>query len=129
ARSRLVVRDVSRPLRNIARRGKPWKLPAPRSGYQLAGLGISLRGPLVRTLLLEIGAEELPASFVRAAVDALPGLLGRELDALRLGHAGLHAAGTPRRLAVWAKDVAERQPDVDEEVLGPPARVAFDAEG
>jgi glycyl-tRNA synthetase beta chain len=81
------------------------------------------------TLLLEIGAEELPASFVGAAVQALPGLLGRELAELRLDHGQLLAAGTPRRLAIWARDVAARQADVDEQVLGPPARVAFDAEG
>ena len=30
---------------------------------------------------------------------------------------------------MWVEDVAERQPDLDEEVLGPPARVAFDAAG
>jgi glycyl-tRNA synthetase beta chain len=81
------------------------------------------------TLLLEIGAEELPASFVAAAVQALPGLLAEQLAELRLGHAAVAAAGTPRRLAVWARDVADCQADVDEQVLGPPARVAFDAEG
>jgi glycyl-tRNA synthetase beta chain len=80
-------------------------------------------------LLLEIGTEELPASFVAAAIEALPGLLGVKLAELRLAHGKLGAAGTPRRLAVWAEDVADRQPDLDEEVLGPPARVAFDAAG
>lgn len=82
-----------------------------------------------RTLLLEIGAEELPASFVAVAVDELPRLLGERLKELRLEHGSLHAAGTPRRLAVWAEDVSERQADLDEEVVGPPARIAFDAEG
>jgi glycyl-tRNA synthetase beta chain len=81
------------------------------------------------TLLLEIGAEELPASFVTAAVDALPALLVEQLAELRLAHAKVHAAGTPRRLAVWAEAVESRQADVDEQVLGPPARIAFDAEG
>ena len=80
-------------------------------------------------LLLEIGVEELPASFVKGAVDALPGLLEKELREQRLTHAEIGAVGTPRRLAVWASGVLERQPDLADEVLGPPARVAFDAGG
>src|SRR5437867_1351354 len=80
-------------------------------------------------LLLEIGTEELPASYVAAGVQALPKLLETKLDELRLSHTAVRAAGTPRRLAVLVDEVAERQPDLDEQVLGPPARVAFDAEG
>lgn len=82
-----------------------------------------------QVLLLEIGTEELPATFVAAGVDALSGLLARELQELRLAHGAIHTAGTPRRLAVWAESVADAQPDLDEEVIGPPTRVAFDADG
>ena len=84
---------------------------------------------MAEVLLLEIGTEELPASFVAAGVDALPGLLKTKLAELRLAHGEVKSGGTPRRLAVWADGVAERQPDLDEQVLGPPSRVAFDAEG
>ena len=80
-------------------------------------------------LLLEIGVEELPASFVAQAVEALPGLLEARLRELRLSHGTVRALGTPRRLALIALSVADAQPDLDEEVLGPPARVAFDADG
>jgi glycyl-tRNA synthetase beta chain len=80
-------------------------------------------------LLLEIGVEELPASFVAQAVEALPGLLESRLRELRLTHGAVRALGTPRRLTLIALGVAEAQPDLDEEVLGPPARVAFDADG
>ncbi|HEX4335560.1 MAG TPA: glycine--tRNA ligase subunit beta [Polyangiaceae bacterium] len=80
-------------------------------------------------VLLEIGVEELPASFVKGAIDALPGLLEKKLDELRLTHGEVRAVGTPRRLAVWASGVSERQLDLSDEVLGPPARVAFDADG
>jgi glycyl-tRNA synthetase beta chain len=79
-------------------------------------------------VLLEIGVEELPASFVKDAVDALPSALKSTLDELRLSHGDVRAAGTPRRLSVWAFDVADRQPDLREEAIGPPARVAFDAQ-
>ncbi|MBK9000357.1 MAG: glycine--tRNA ligase subunit beta [Myxococcales bacterium] len=84
---------------------------------------------MAETLLLEIGTEELPASFVAAGVEALPALIRTKLSELRLAHGEVKSAGTPRRLAVWVEQVALEQPDLDEEVLGPPARVAFDAEG
>ncbi|MEO7032696.1 MAG: glycine--tRNA ligase subunit beta [Polyangiaceae bacterium] len=80
-------------------------------------------------LLLEIGVEELPASFVAQAVEAMPGLLEARLRELRLSHGKVRALGTPRRLALIAEGVASAQPDLDEEALGPPARVAFDADG
>lgn len=80
-------------------------------------------------LLLEIGVEELPATFVAGAVDALPGLLEARLRELRLSHGAVRALGTPRRLALLVSGLADAQPDLDEEVLGPPARVAFDADG
>ncbi|HYQ03733.1 MAG TPA: glycine--tRNA ligase subunit beta [Polyangiaceae bacterium] len=80
-------------------------------------------------LLLEIGVEELPATFVASAVEALPGLLESRLRELRLAHSAIRALGTPRRLALIASGVAAAQPDLDEEALGPPARVAFDADG
>jgi len=80
-------------------------------------------------LLLEIGVEELPATFVASAVEALPGLLESRLRELRLSHGAIRALGTPRRLALIATGVATAQQDLDEEALGPPARVAFDADG
>src|SRR5579862_2743598 len=78
-----------------------------------------------KTLLLEIGAEELPSSFVDAALAALPGLATAKLAGLRLGHGAIRALGTPRRLSILVADVAERQPDLDEEVIGPPEQAAY----
>lgn len=80
-------------------------------------------------LLLEIGCEELPSSFVDAALAALPGLITKRLDALRLTHAGARPYGSPRRLAVIVSEIADRQPDVEEELTGPPATAAFDKDG
>jgi glycyl-tRNA synthetase beta chain len=76
-------------------------------------------------LLLEIGVEELPASYVDAALAALPELFASRLAAIRLPHGAIRALGTPRRLAVLAEDVAESQTDVDEEVTGPPETAAY----
>src|SRR6188768_1072071 len=71
-------------------------------------------------LLLEIGVEELPATFVAQAVEALPGLLESRLRELRLSHGPVRALGTPRRLALIVQGVASAQPDLDEEALGRP---------
>src|SRR5262249_4494145 len=77
------------------------------------------------SLLLEIGVEELPASFVDAALAALPNLVAARLADVRLPHGKLEALGTPRRLAVIIRDLAARQLDLDEEVVGPPETAAF----
>lgn len=103
----------------------PWRNAATRSG----GGEVACPPSMAETLLLEIGTEELPASFVAHGVEALPALLRTKLTELRLTCGEVKSAGTPRRLAVWATELADQQPDLDEEVLGPPARVAFDAAG
>ncbi len=80
-----------------------------------------------RPLLIEIGTEELPASFVARALEALPGIASTLLDEARLTSGAMRALGTPRRLALRVDDVPVEQPDVLEEVVGPPASVALDA--
>ena len=79
----------------------------------------------VLPLLLEIGTEELPSSFVDAALAALPKIIADELANARLSHGAVLAVGTARRLAVVVHDVAARQLDLDEEVIGPPEAVAY----
>lgn len=76
-------------------------------------------------LLLELGCEELPASFVEGALDALPALAEKRLGELRLGWTAIRALGTPRRLALLVEGLDERQPDLEEEVTGPPTKAAF----
>ncbi len=79
-----------------------------------------------RELLLEIGTEEIPASW-------LPGLtaqIGQALEA-RLKEARLtidepvQAYSTPRRLIAHAGRIGERQADLEELVMGPPVSAAF----
>ena len=76
-------------------------------------------------LLLEIGTEELPSSFVDAALVALPKIVADELAKARLAHGEVRPLGTPRRLAVLVAGVAAKQLDLDEEVVGPPESAAF----
>lgn len=76
-------------------------------------------------LLFEIGCEELPASFVERALSALPELARKKLTELRLAFESVRALGTPRRLTLEVKGLALRQPDLEEEVTGPPVKAAF----
>jgi glycyl-tRNA synthetase beta chain len=80
-------------------------------------------------LLFEIGVEELPTSYILPALGQLERGLRDGLGELRLSFGDLCAYATPRRLAVFVKDLAPRQGDHEEEALGPAARVAWDAEG
>ena len=80
-------------------------------------------------LLFEIGVEELPSSFVAGAMSALPGLLTKRLGTLRLAHGDVHVYGTPRRLAVVVERLADCQPDLSEELTGPPQGAAYDKSG
>ncbi len=80
-------------------------------------------------LLLEIGTEEIPAGYIAPALEALAAELLKQLDAARITHGRAETFGTPRRLAVMVESVAERQLPLSEEVLGPPAKIAFDAQG
>jgi len=80
-------------------------------------------------LLVEIGTEELPASFILPAVEDLRRGITERLDAARLAHQGWRTFATPRRLAVEVKGVAEATTDTSREVIGPPVKSAFDQKG
>jgi len=81
------------------------------------------------TLLFEIGVEEIPVSFVLPALGQLQDLVAAGLERNRLGCGTISTYGTPRRLAVMATDVADRQPDERGEVKGPPAAQAYTSDG
>ncbi len=83
-----------------------------------------------RELLIEIGCEELPASWMPPLVRQLGACVGARLEAARLAcPTPPEAFATPRRLVVRAARVAERQPDLEETVTGPPVRAAFTDDG
>jgi glycyl-tRNA synthetase beta chain len=80
-------------------------------------------------LLLEIGAEEIPAGYIAPALKALSTNLKKKLTAARIAHGEVSVYGTPRHLAVMIDDVAVRQKTMTTEVLGPPEKVAYDDAG
>ncbi len=81
------------------------------------------------TVLLEIGTEEIPARFMPGALRYMEEFVSKGLEERRVDFDRVYATGTPRRLVLFVYGVSERQRDLEEEVIGPPARVAFDATG
>lgn len=81
------------------------------------------------TLLLEIGAEEIPAGYIQPALDAMARNLLKRLDDARIAHGEARTCGTPRRLAVMVDQVAPKQETVTENIMGPPEKIAYDDGG
>lgn len=83
----------------------------------------------MKEFLLEIGTEEIPAGFVPQALRDLEDLMSKELQAQRIDFEGLRTLGTPRRLVLVVRSMAERQRDVETRKLGPSKQAAFDFQG
>ena len=82
-----------------------------------------------QNLLLEIGCEELPASFVEPALSYLKEKISQKLSENHLSFTSVETFGTPRRLIVIVYDVPQVQPDREELIVGPSERAAFDENG
>ncbi|KXZ18465.1 glycine--tRNA ligase subunit beta [Bacillus nakamurai] len=80
-------------------------------------------------LLLEIGLEEMPARFLHDSMVQLGEKLTAWLAEKNIAHGEVKLFNTPRRLAVYIKDVAEKQADIQEEAKGPAKKIALDADG
>src|SRR3954471_6253563 len=92
------------------------------------------RGPdplnMERELLLEIGTEELPASWLPDLTRQIRDGLDAALKAHRLlPDSPVESYSTPRRLTARVDKIAERQTDLDELLTGPPVTAAFTADG
>ncbi len=77
------------------------------------------------TFLLEVGTEDLPASFVDEALAQWRSRIPQSLTAAYLAPTAIAYYGTPRRLAVVISGLPDQQPDQTEEIKGPPAQSAF----
>ena len=83
-----------------------------------------------RELLIEIGCEEIPASWLPGLTRQVGGQLDARLKELRLeADAPTETYSTPRRLAARVVKLAERQTDFEELVTGPPVSAAFKSDG
>jgi glycyl-tRNA synthetase beta chain len=86
---------------------------------------------LAKEFLLEIGTEEIPSGFIIPAIEKMKELFAALAASGRVAieDGQVQAFGTPRRLVLFVPQLAERQKDISKEVVGPPKKVAFDAEG
>lgn len=83
-----------------------------------------------RELLLEIGTEEIPASWLPALTIQIGQVLEARLKEARLAiEEPIETFSTPRRLTVRSARIGERQTDLEEVVTGPPVSAAFGADG
>jgi glycyl-tRNA synthetase beta chain len=83
-----------------------------------------------RELLLEIGTEEIPASWLPSLTRQIADGLERALKTHRLPpDAPVESYSTPRRLTARIANIAERQEDLQETLTGPPVAAAFGADG
>ena len=82
-----------------------------------------------KDLLLEVGTEEIPSSFLPPAINEFRRLATELLESNRLDFEAVNTMGTPRRLTLFVSGLAEAQGDLIQEVTGPPKKVAYDQEG
>lgn len=82
-----------------------------------------------RDLLLEIGVEEMPSVFMSKVLQDLKELAQRKLEEKRLAFDHIQTMGTPRRMVLHVKALAEMQADALIENRGPKKSAAFDKEG
>jgi len=81
-------------------------------------------------LLLEIGTEEIPSGYLESGLKELRRRAESYLRDNRIEiEGGLYTHGTPRRLVLIGKAIADRQEDTIQELTGPPKKTAFDEEG
>lgn len=82
-----------------------------------------------RELLLEIGTEEIPARFIPPALKEMADSCRKLLEQERIKAGEVLTWGTPRRLTLVVREIAETQAEVTTEIIGPPKAVAFDSSG
>jgi glycyl-tRNA synthetase len=79
--------------------------------------------------LLEVGSEEIPASFVSIGLASFERQIKQLLDKEELSYSSIQTYGTPRRLAVLVKDLATKSQAKQSEKKGPAVTLAFDEKG
>lgn len=84
---------------------------------------------MAKDLLFEIGAEEIPAGFMPNILGQLKTLAETKLNDAHLPFESIATYGTPRRLALIVKGLADTSAEISERHKGPSASIAYDADG
>lgn len=84
---------------------------------------------MAKDLLFEIGAEEIPAGFMPNILGQLKQLAETKLNDAHLPFESIATYGTPRRLALIVKGLADASAEISERHKGPSASISYDADG
>ena len=84
---------------------------------------------MAKDLLFEIGAEEIPAGFMPNILGQLKQLAETKLNDAHLPFESIATYGTPRRLALIVKGLADTSAEISERHKGPSVSIAYDADG
>lgn len=82
-----------------------------------------------RDLVFEIGCEEIPARLMPETMARLKTLAEEMFADKRLSFSEVTTLGTPRRLVLVVRNLAEETAAKEFEVKGPPFKAAYDASG
>lgn len=82
-----------------------------------------------RDFLVELGTEELPPKALKNLSNAFAQGIEQGLKDAGLTMGAIEQFAAPRRLAVRIAELPEQQADQEEVLYGPPANIAFDADG
>ena len=84
---------------------------------------------MAKDLLFEIGAEEIPAGFMPNILGQLKQLAETKLNDAHLPFESIATYGTPRRLALIVRGLADTSAEISERHKGPSASIAYGADG
>jgi glycyl-tRNA synthetase beta chain len=84
---------------------------------------------MMQDFLFELGCEELPSAAVKSLSDALQAAISGLLQKHQLVHQAVLAYASPRRLAIYIKQLAAEQPEQTNQRRGPALAAAYDESG
>jgi len=82
-----------------------------------------------KDFLFELGAEEIPAGYIAAAINKLQDQFESRLKEAKLSYKQIKQYSTPRRFAIKIEELQTKQENEVIERIGPAKMAAYDAEG
>ncbi|GAB3110916.1 glycine--tRNA ligase subunit beta [Aestuariicella hydrocarbonica] len=84
---------------------------------------------MAKDFLVELGTEELPPTALKKLMLAFSQGIADGLKQQDLAFEAIEPYAAPRRLAVVVRNLEQQTPQKDVVIWGPPAKIAFDADG
>lgn len=83
----------------------------------------------MKEFLCEIYTDEVPSKLVNNLSEQFRELFTSKLNTFSIEHSDVISYGTPKRLVIYMKEIAERESDSTQEIKGPAYSIAFDEKG